>query len=95
MLLKFREQSFGKDIGQRVPLKKVYMIGDNPESDIMGANDYKSLVDAEWKSLLTRTGVFAAREGEEPSVKPTRVVDNVREGVRWALRDSQWNGKIE
>lgn len=28
------------------------MIGDNPQSDIKGAND------AGWTSLLTRTGVF-------------------------------------
>lgn len=95
MLLKFRQQSFGKDVETRVPLKKVYMVGDNPESDIMGANDYRSLVGAEWKSLLTKTGVFTAREGEEPSVKPTRIVDDVRAGVRWALKDSEWDGKIE
>lgn len=95
MLVKFREQGFGKDVGERVPLKKVYMLGDNPESDIMGANNYKSLVGASWKSLLTKTGVFQAREGEQPSVKPTRIVEDVRDGVRWALKDSQWDGKIE
>jgi ribonucleotide monophosphatase NagD (HAD superfamily) len=43
-------------------LKKVYMIGDNPESDIMGANNYKSQRRTEWVSVLVKTGVF--REGE-------------------------------
>ena len=30
----------------------IYMIGDNPKSDIRGANN------AGWKSILVRTGVF-------------------------------------
>lgn len=30
----------------------IYMIGDNPKSDIRGANA------AKWKSILVRTGVF-------------------------------------
>lgn len=94
VLLRQREQAFGKDGTQEVPLKKVYMIGDNPESDIMGANNYQSLVDAQWMSVLTRTGVYKDREGEQPTVKPKVIVDNVREGVRWALRDSGWDGKI-
>ncbi|KAK5090886.1 hypothetical protein LTR05_001063 [Lithohypha guttulata] len=94
-LIRFREGAYGKDIGQEVPLNKVYMIGDNPESDIMGANNYESQVGAQWMSLLTRTGVFRARPGEEPSIKPTSIVDDVREGVRWAFKDSGWDGKID
>ncbi|ODV95848.1 hypothetical protein PACTADRAFT_2155 [Pachysolen tannophilus NRRL Y-2460] len=34
------------------PLKKVFMVGDNPESDIIGTNNYG------WESILVRTGVF-------------------------------------
>ena len=63
----------------------------------MGANDYngKSLVGAEWLSLLTKTGVFRAREGEVPRVEPVSIVEDVREGVRWALRDSGWEGDVD
>lgn len=95
ILVKSREQAYGENIQEEVPLSKVYMIGDNPESDIMGANNYRSLVHAEWKSVLTRTGVFRARNGEEPSIEPKVIVDDVREGVRWALKDSAWNGDID
>lgn len=95
ILVKQREGNFGKGVGRNIPLEKVYMIGDNPESDIMGANDYRSLYGAEWMSVLTRTGVFRGRKGEEPSVRPKVVVDDVREGVRWALKESGWEGTVE
>lgn len=94
-LIRFREGNFGKDVGEQVPLQKVYMIGDNPESDIMGANNYKSLVGAQWLSLLTKTGVFRARDGEKPSIEPKMIVDDVRKGVKWALTDSGWNDEID
>lgn len=95
ILVKQREENFGKTVGREVPLERVYMIGDNPESDIQGANDFKSLVGAEWVSVLTRTGVFKSRNGEEPSVKPKTIVDDVREGVRWGLKESRWEGTVE
>ena len=58
---------------------KVYMIGDNPESDIAGANAFG------WESvLLNRTGVFRG-EIEEARHTPTVVKGNVLEAVRWAL----------
>ena len=96
-LLRYRETYHGKGVQDETPLRKVYMLGDNPESDIMGANDYngKSLVGAEWLSLLTKTGVFRAREGEVPRVEPVSIVEDVREGVRWALRDSGWEGDVD
>jgi ribonucleotide monophosphatase NagD (HAD superfamily) len=49
---------------------------DNPASDISGAVAFG------WKSLLVRTGVF---KGGEPDAIPTRIVNDVEEGVRWAL----------
>ncbi|GME71342.1 unnamed protein product [Ambrosiozyma monospora] len=64
------------------PFKKVYMIGDNPESDILGANNYG------WESILLRTGVYKDGDFEKndalarPSVG---VFDNVQEGVFEAL----------
>ena len=45
------------------------MIGDNPKSDIRGANA------AKWKSILVRTGVF---KGENDPLDPaTYVVDDI------------------
>ncbi|KAI9700900.1 MAG: hypothetical protein M1820_006661 [Bogoriella megaspora] len=72
-------------------LTKVYMIGDNPESDIRGANTYKSPSGSQWESILVRTGVF---NGGEPAWKPTTIAKDVYEGVGWALERSSWRGKL-
>ncbi|ODQ81161.1 hypothetical protein BABINDRAFT_34248 [Babjeviella inositovora NRRL Y-12698] len=62
------------------PFKKVYMVGDNPESDILGANNYG------WESLLLRTGVFRDEDWDSIVAKPTGgVFDHVEEAVRFAL----------
>lgn len=37
-------------------IKRAYMIGDNPESDIISATNYQSEVGIEWKSVLARRG---------------------------------------
>jgi HAD superfamily hydrolase (TIGR01456 family) len=76
-------------------LRRVYMVGDNPESDIRGANTFNSPRGVEWKSILTRTGVYRDQEGSRPSWTPTRLVDDVQEAVEWALGDSGWEGKIQ
>ncbi|KAF8893928.1 HAD-like domain-containing protein [Infundibulicybe gibba] len=56
----------------------VYMIGDNPESDIAGANI------AGWSSILVHTGVYDPRQGP-PTHTPTHEAEDVEEAVRWAL----------
>lgn len=62
------------------PFSKVYMVGDNPASDIMGANNYG------WESLLVRTGVYEDADWEEMVARPTGgVFDNVDEAVKWAV----------
>ncbi|WYZ39414.1 hypothetical protein EsH8_III_001328 [Colletotrichum jinshuiense] len=66
------------------PLKTVYMVGDNPESDIRGANDYSNK-ETEWASLLVKTGVWSQDRGA-PTHKPTMVVDDVKAAVEWALK---------
>ncbi|KAG0704737.1 HAD hydrolase [Suillus ampliporus] len=63
---------------QGVPNPSLYMVGDNPESDIAGANA------AGWKSILVRTGVYDPRRGP-PSHRPTHETEDVAEAVRWAL----------
>lgn len=58
---------------------QIQKIGDNPASDIAGANAYG------WSSLLVKTGVFRPNEGP-PAHEPTRIVEDVEDGVMWALR---------
>lgn len=60
------------------PPRHIYMVGDNPESDIRGANMHG------WDSILVKTGVFNEKQGE-PKYKPTVIVENVLEGVKWAM----------
>lgn len=57
----------------------VYMVGDNPASDIMGANNYG------WKSMLVRTGVY--RDDDRPNIvaTPDHFFDNVLDAVNYAL----------
>lgn len=60
------------------------MVGDNPESDIRGANTFVSPEGTDWTSILVKTGVW--REGTTPKYTPKVVVDGVLEGVKWALQ---------
>ncbi|KAF8482499.1 HAD hydrolase [Russula ochroleuca] len=55
-----------------------YMVGDNPESDIAGANA------AGWSSVLVRTGVYDPVDGP-PAHNPTHEAENVEAAVRWAI----------
>ncbi|KAH9454849.1 hypothetical protein Pst134EB_033493 [Puccinia striiformis f. sp. tritici] len=64
----------GQDLGA------VYMIGDNPASDIQGANNYG------WSSVLVKTGVFKGDKPEDAAHVPTAVQSDVLEAVQWALR---------
>lgn len=77
-------------------LKSVYMVGDNPESDIAGANDFKSDVGTEWSSVLVRTGVWSPEHAGEKALqgrfKPKVIVDDAREAVRWVLKREGWTG---
>ncbi|OCH89028.1 HAD-superfamily hydrolase [Obba rivulosa] len=59
-------------------LPQIYMVGDNPESDIAGANA------AGWSSILVHTGVYDPRQGP-PMHQPTQEVEDVEEAVRWAI----------
>ncbi|GIZ37946.1 hypothetical protein CKM354_000137400 [Cercospora kikuchii] len=90
-LLRARRGLFGSKVsGLRDPLKRVYMIGDNPESDIAGANNYRSPYSSEWRSILVKTGVW--REGTTPTHTPHIVQNNVLDAVRWAVEDAKANG---
>ena len=84
-LLRNRSKFFGDR--EDCPLKKVYMVGDNPESDIRGANNYRSCYGSHWHSILVRTGVY---NGGTPSYEPRTIVDNVQKAVECGLRTSKW-----
>ncbi|OIW31302.1 HAD-superfamily hydrolase [Coniochaeta ligniaria NRRL 30616] len=80
-------------------LGRVYMVGDNPESDIAGANGYQSEVGTEWASVLVKTGVWTPdRAGGEAvlkgQLKPSVITGDVREGVRWALEREGYKGVL-
>ncbi|GMM37334.1 hypothetical protein DASC09_046590 [Saccharomycopsis crataegensis] len=70
---------------QNSPFKKVYMIGDNPASDIQGANNYG------WESCLVKTGVYQDSDFHNLTVKPTHIVDNVYEAITTVLKTNQIN----
>lgn len=53
------------------------MIGDNPDSDIAGANA------AGWRSILVRGGVY--KGSGPPKHEPTTIQDDSYAGVQWAL----------
>lgn len=67
-----------------IKLRKVYMIGDNPESDIQGAVAAERDSRLLWKSVLVETGVHKA--GSKPAHTPTVVKKDVFEAVRWIIQ---------
>lgn len=68
-------------------LRSIYMVGDNPESDIRGANDYNKSPtgSSQWHSILVRTGVY---DGErKPAYEPNVTVQDVWDAVSYGLRN--------
>ncbi|PSN70364.1 HAD-superfamily hydrolase [Corynespora cassiicola Philippines] len=69
-------------------LRRVYMVGDNPESDILGGNSYQSPHGTDWASILVSTGVYVA--GTTPNHVPNQIVGDVLDAVNWAVAQEQW-----
>ncbi|WFC99206.1 hypothetical protein MYAM1_001950 [Malassezia yamatoensis] len=63
--------------------ENVWMIGDNPASDVMGANGFG------WSSALVRTGVWTDDQGA-PAHKPTLIANNVKQAVEQIMKRT-WN----
>ncbi|EEB09138.1 cardiolipin synthase/hydrolase fusion protein [Schizosaccharomyces japonicus yFS275] len=86
---------FRREMNATTPLREIFMVGDNPASDIRGANSFG------WTSILVRTGVFQGKENSE-QYPAKHVSANVWEAVQWALththkgtvNDSSANGRI-
>ena len=68
-------------------IKRTYMVGDNPASDIQGANAFESRHGVRWKSILVESGVHV--KGSTPVYVPDTIVPGVREAVEWAVRDAE------
>lgn len=64
---------------ERLP-ENIYMVGDNPASDIIGGNMYG------WNTCLVRTGVFQGGDNDENNPANFGVFPNVLEAVQAALR---------
>ncbi|TKA71215.1 hypothetical protein B0A49_03988 [Cryomyces minteri] len=61
--------------------KNIYMIGDNPASDIIGGNMYG------WNTCLVRTGVYQGEGNDENNPASFGVFVNVLEAVKTAVRN--------
>ncbi|MCJ1443809.1 MAG: hypothetical protein MMC23_004309 [Stictis urceolatum] len=83
-LIAGRQKLLGADAGGP---QRVYMVGDNPASDITGANLFQSPTGARWKSILVRSGVYS---GGKPAVEPNVIVDDVWDALRWAGEHEGW-----
>lgn len=60
--------------------KNIYMIGDNPQSDIIGGNMYG------WNTCLVRTGVYQGEGNDKQNPASFGVFKNVLEAVTSALK---------
>lgn len=60
----------------------VFMVGDNPASDILGANNYG------WYSILVRSGLFKDSDLPNIAAQPKQILNNALEAVEFGLRHS-------
>ncbi|KAK5125850.1 hypothetical protein LTR85_012126 [Meristemomyces frigidus] len=60
--------------------KNIYMVGDNPASDIVGGNNYG------WNTCLVRTGVFQGGDNDEENPANFGVFANVLDAVKTAVK---------
>ena len=79
LLRRWRKDEYGIN----APPETVYFVGDTPESDIKGTNQFDAKAENEWYSILVRTGVFQG--GTEPAHKPRATVDTVLDAVKHGM----------
>ena len=79
LLQQWRKDTHGID----QPPDTVYFVGDTPESDIRGTNEFDSHAENTWFSILVRTGVY--KNGTTPKFTPKATVDNALEAVKYGL----------
>lgn len=75
------------------PLKRVYMVGDNPASDIAGVWKLKTRINRlpeagpRWRSCLVKTGVWKDADGVNVKQRPDAFKDDVKSAVEWAIKE--------
>ncbi|KAI1408372.1 HAD-superfamily hydrolase [Hypoxylon sp. FL1857] len=69
--------------GLNAPPNTVYFVGDTPESDIRGTNQYNEKAENDWYSILVKTGVY--QDGTEPAYKPRVTVNTVLDAVNHGI----------
>jgi HAD superfamily hydrolase (TIGR01456 family) len=79
LLQQWRKDTHGID----APPSTVYFVGDTPESDIRGTNEYNTTSDNQWYSILVETGVF--ERGTTPPFTPKATVNNVLDAVKHGM----------
>jgi len=72
--------------GINSPPETVYFVGDTPESDVRGTNEFDEspLSENSWYSILVSTGVY--QKGTKPRFQPKATVDNVLDAVRHGMQ---------
>lgn len=89
--------------GRSDVIKNIYMIGDNPASDIECANRHKASCikhdQPVWHGCLVKTGVWSEDtrpvKNMRPSQRPDTVQNDVLAAVKWALEKEGWPHKLE
>ncbi|KAM5508528.1 hypothetical protein McanMca71_000499 [Microsporum canis] len=82
LLQQWRKETHGINF----PPQTVYFVGDTPESDIRGTNEYNESDVSEtlWYSILVETGVF--EQGTTPRYAPKKIVHNVLDAVNFGMK---------
>lgn len=81
LLQQWRKESHGINM----PPQTVYFVGDTPESDIRGTNEYNDsgVSDNHWYSILVKTGVYEA--GTVPRFPPKKTCNDVLDAVKFGI----------
>ncbi|KAI0592788.1 HAD-superfamily hydrolase [Biscogniauxia sp. FL1348] len=69
--------------GLNAPPNTVYFVGDTPESDIRGTNQFNEKAENDWYSVLVKTGVY--QDGTKPAYKPRVTVPTVLDAVNHGI----------
>lgn len=83
----YRRKISAGSLTKLTELRTIYMIGDNPKSDIAGANAANTVSRFEWKSVLLESGVYTP--GSIPEHKPTAIKADVKEAVKWIIEQEE------
>lgn len=82
LLQQWRKDTHGID----KPPATVYFVGDTPESDIRGTNEYDESSEStcDWHSILVKTGVY--KDGTKPRFEPKHTCTNVYDAVQYGMQ---------